>query len=177
MILFRVIRSAAEVGHDGSAGRRSESAFTYDAECNVYIRPNGHPLRASGTVHDGRVRNYLSQPGDCRVCELKARCTRAPFRKIARDINEDARDYAPAHLNLSDRAMSGDALCSLEGSTSLRSHATERSHWRSRRVSPRRHRAKPQDLGEPSLAAVAKHGSRLLYVSVSGVKRQLPVAL
>jgi hypothetical protein len=50
-------------------------------------------LRTSGTVHDGRVRNYLSQPGDCRACELKARCTRAPFRKIARDINEEARDY------------------------------------------------------------------------------------
>ena len=31
---------------------------------------------------------------DCRTCELKARCTRAPFRKIARDINEEARDYA-----------------------------------------------------------------------------------
>ena len=70
------------------------AAFTYDAGCNVYICPNGHPLRTSGTVHDGRVRNYLSQPGDCRACELKARCTRAPFRKIARDINEEARDYA-----------------------------------------------------------------------------------
>ena len=51
-------------------------------------------MRTSGTVHDGRVRNYLSQPGDCKACELKARCTRAPFRKIARDINEEARDYA-----------------------------------------------------------------------------------
>jgi hypothetical protein len=32
-------------------------------------------LRTSGTIHDGR-------------------CTRAPFRKIVRDINEDARDHA-----------------------------------------------------------------------------------
>ena len=68
--------------------------FAYDAERDVYICPNDRILRASGTVHDGRVRNYLSQPGDCRACELKARCTRAPFRKIARDINEEARDYA-----------------------------------------------------------------------------------
>jgi transposase len=68
--------------------------FTYDAERDVYICPNGRPLRTSGTVHDGRVRNYLSQSGDCRVCKLKERCTRAPFRKIARDINEDARDHA-----------------------------------------------------------------------------------
>jgi hypothetical protein len=69
-------------------------APAYDAERDVYICPNDRILRTSGTVHDGRVRSYLSQPGDCRACELKARCTRAPFRKIARDINEEARDYA-----------------------------------------------------------------------------------
>jgi hypothetical protein len=68
--------------------------FTYDAERDVYLCPNGKPLRTSGTVHDGRVRNYLSHPGDCRVCNLKERCTRAPFRKVARDINEEARDHA-----------------------------------------------------------------------------------
>ena len=32
--------------------------------------------------------------GDCSVCQLKERCTRAPFRKITRDINEEARDHA-----------------------------------------------------------------------------------
>jgi transposase len=79
--------------YERTDGMFPRAAFTYDAECNVYICPNGHPLRTSGTVHDGRVRNYLSQPGDCRACELKPRCTRAPFRKIARDINEEARDY------------------------------------------------------------------------------------
>jgi transposase len=80
--------------YERTDGMFPRAAFTYDAECNVYICPNGHPLKTSGTIHDGRVRNYLSQPGDCRACELKARCTRAPFRKIARDINEEARDYA-----------------------------------------------------------------------------------
>ena len=80
--------------YERTDGMFPRTAFTYDAECNVYICPNGHPLRTSGTVHDGRVRNYLSQPRDCRACELKARCTRAPFRKITRDINEEARDYA-----------------------------------------------------------------------------------
>src|ERR1700756_5962541 len=56
--------------------------------------PNGKLLRTSGTVHDSRVRNYLSQPQECRGCTLKQRCTRAPFKKIARDINEDARNHA-----------------------------------------------------------------------------------
>jgi len=76
---------------DGMFSRRD---FTYDAERDIYLCPNGRPLRTSGTIHDGRVRNYLSQPADCRTCELKTRCTRAPFRKITRDINEEARDHA-----------------------------------------------------------------------------------
>src|SRR5271155_436648 len=80
--------------YQGADGMFPRTDFAYDAERDVYICPNERPLRTSGTVHDGRVRNYLSHPGDCRACELKARCTRAPFRKIARDINEEARDYA-----------------------------------------------------------------------------------
>ena len=43
-------------------GMFSRSDFTYDAGRDVYICPNGRPMRTSGTVHDGRVRNYLSQP-------------------------------------------------------------------------------------------------------------------
>ena len=75
-------------------GMFSRGDFAYDAGRDVYVCPNGKPLRTSGTVHDGRVRNYLSQPQDCRACTLKQRCTRAPFKKIARDINEDARNHA-----------------------------------------------------------------------------------
>jgi hypothetical protein len=80
--------------YERTDGMFSRSDFNYDRARDVYICPNGRPLRTSGTVHDGRVRNYLSQPGDCRACKLKERCTRAPFRKIARDINEEARDHA-----------------------------------------------------------------------------------
>ena len=72
----------------------SRGEFTYDAERDVYVCPNGKLLRTSGTDHDSRVRNYLSQPQECRACTLKQRCTRAPFKKIARDINEDARNHA-----------------------------------------------------------------------------------
>jgi hypothetical protein len=50
--------------------------------------------------------NYLSQPGDCRTCTLKKRCTRAPFKKIARDINEDARNHA--------RSLKGTPTASVE---------------------------------------------------------------
>src|SRR6202045_925070 len=80
--------------YPSSDGMFSRIEFTYDAERDVYVCPNGKLLRTSGTVHDNRVRNYLSQPQDCRACTLKQRCTRAPFKKIARDINEDARNHA-----------------------------------------------------------------------------------
>ena len=80
--------------YPSSDGMFTRSEFTHDAERDVYVCPNRKLLRTSGTVHDSRVRNYLSQPQDCRVCTLKQRCTRAPFKKIARDINEDARNHA-----------------------------------------------------------------------------------
>ena len=80
--------------YPSSDGMFSRGEFTYDAERNVYVCPNGKLLRTSGTVHDSRVRNYLSQPQECRTCTLKQRCTRASFKKIARDINEDARNHA-----------------------------------------------------------------------------------
>jgi Transposase DDE domain len=80
--------------YPSSGGMFSRGEFTYDAERDVYVCPNGKLLRTSGTVHDGRARNYLSQPQECRACTLKQRCTRAPFKKIARDINEDARNHA-----------------------------------------------------------------------------------
>lgn len=79
--------------YERTDGLFSRLDFTYDAERDVYICPNDRILKTSGTIHDGRVRNYIPHPGDCRACKLKERCTRAPFRKIARDINEDARDH------------------------------------------------------------------------------------
>ena len=81
-------------GYERTDGMFPRLDFAYDAARDIYICPNGRPLRTSGTIHDGRAKNYLSHPRDCRVCKLKKRCTRAPFRKIARDINEEARDYA-----------------------------------------------------------------------------------
>ena len=45
--------------------------FAYDVERNIYLCPKGKPLRTSGTIHDGRDRNYLSQLRECRVCNLK----------------------------------------------------------------------------------------------------------
>jgi hypothetical protein len=88
--------------------------FIYDAERDVYVCPNHRLLRTTGTVHDGRVRNYLSQSSECRVCELKEQCTRAPFRKIARDINEEARDHARALVGTPEFEKSRDERKKIE---------------------------------------------------------------
>jgi hypothetical protein len=94
--------------YERTDGMFSRSDFAYDAARDIYVCPNGRPLRTSGTVHDGRVRNYVSHPGDCRTCELKARCTRAPCRKIARDINEETRDCARSLKNTPEFEQSSD---------------------------------------------------------------------
>jgi hypothetical protein len=88
--------------------------FTYDAERDVYVCPNRRLLRTTGTVHDGRVRNYLSQSRECRACELKGQCTRAPFRKIARDINEEARDQVRALVGTPEFVESSDKRKKIE---------------------------------------------------------------
>ena len=100
--------------YERTDGMFSRLDFSYDAERDVYICPSGRPLKTSGTVHDGRVRNYLSQPGDCRVCKLKERCTRAPFRKVARDINEEARDHVRSLKGTSEFERSSDERKKIE---------------------------------------------------------------
>jgi hypothetical protein len=50
-----------------------------------------------------------------RVCELKGRCTRAPFRKIARDINEEARDHVRALMGTPEFEQSSDERKKVEG--------------------------------------------------------------
>ena len=77
-------------------GMFSRSDFAYDPKRNVYICPNGRFLKTTGTIHDGRVRNYLSHPGECRACALKERCTRAPFKR-SRATSTKMRATMPDH--------------------------------------------------------------------------------
>ena len=81
--------------YERTEGMFSRLAFTYDAERDVYICPNGRFLRTTGTVHDGRVRNYLSQSGECRVCELKGRCN-APHSERSHVISTKKRAITSA---------------------------------------------------------------------------------
>ena len=55
-------------------GTFSRSDFLWKKRRNVYICPNGKPLRTSGTVHDGRTLLYRASKLDCDICPLKAQC-------------------------------------------------------------------------------------------------------
>ena len=80
--------------YPSSDGMFSRSDFTYDAERDICVCPNSKLLRTSGTSMMTAPETTCHNLKDCRAYTLKQRCTRAPFKKIARDINEDARNHA-----------------------------------------------------------------------------------
>ncbi len=80
-----------EVAADGKFTR---AEFTYDAERDLYICPGGKELKTSGTVHDGTTLKYIAKRSDCGQCPLKPQCTTGRERRVQRDVNQEARDYA-----------------------------------------------------------------------------------
>ena len=78
-------------------GTFSRSDFAFDKKRNVYVCPTGKLLTTTGRIHDGRTILYLASTRDCGLCPIKSKCTpNMTFRKIPRDVHEDARDYARA---------------------------------------------------------------------------------
>src|ERR1700740_823630 len=78
-------------------GTFSRSDFIFDKQKNEYQCPNGKALRTTGRVHDGRTILYRASKRDCDRCPLKAQCCpNVTWRKIPRDVNEEARDIARA---------------------------------------------------------------------------------
>jgi transposase len=88
-------------------GILSRADFTFDRERNLYICPQGKFLRTTGTVHDGRTILYRASTRDCGSCPLKPKCTpNVSFRKIPRDVHEDARDATRALMGTPEFAKS-----------------------------------------------------------------------
>lgn len=77
---------------DGTFSRKD---FRFDKDRDLYTCPGDKVLRTTGRVHEGRTLLYRASKRDCQRCPLKPRCCpKVPERKVPRDINEDARDYA-----------------------------------------------------------------------------------
>ena len=79
------------------------SGRVFDPERNHYTCPQGKLLvqfrrsfrtPRSGVTKDG-TRLYRASKSDCQACTLKPRCCpNTPHRKVPRDLDEDARDFA-----------------------------------------------------------------------------------
>jgi len=82
-----------------SEGKFARADFVYDKTRDVYVCPNGKELRTSGTVHDGTTIKYIARKSDCAECPLKGNCTTGSERRLARDVNETARDYVRSLMN------------------------------------------------------------------------------
>jgi len=90
-------------------GTFSRSDFSFDKERNEYRCPNGKALRTTGRVHDGRTILYRASKRDCDPCPLKARCCpNVTWRKVPRDVNEEARDLARALMKTPEYERSRD---------------------------------------------------------------------
>jgi transposase len=88
-------------------GILSRADFRFDRQRNLYICPQGKFLRTTGTVHDGRTILYRASTRDCGSCPLKPKCTpNVSFRKIPRDVHEDARDATRALMGTAEFAKS-----------------------------------------------------------------------
>jgi len=83
-------------------GRFTRAQFTYDAERDLYICPGGKELKTSGTAHDGTTLKYIARRSDCGQCPLKPQCTTGRERRVQRDVNQQARDYAQALMGTED---------------------------------------------------------------------------
>jgi transposase len=83
-------------------GIYSRAEFTYDADRNLYICPGGKELKTSGTVHDGTTLKYIARRSDCGQCPLKPQCTTGRERRVQRDVNQEARDYAQSLMKTED---------------------------------------------------------------------------
>ena len=90
-------------------GTFSRSDFIFDKQKNEYQCPNGKALRTTGRVHDGRTILYRASKRDCDRCPLKAQCCpNVTWRKIPRDVNEEARDIARALMKTPEYERSRD---------------------------------------------------------------------
>lgn len=76
-------------------GTLSRSDFQWNAEADEYRCPTDKPLRSTGKATSADTLIYRSRVYDCKGCELKSLCCpNTTHRKIARQVNEAARDVA-----------------------------------------------------------------------------------
>jgi hypothetical protein len=72
--------------------------FTYDAERDVYVCPQGTLLRPWGADYARQVRTYQAPARVCAVCSVRERCSSSSLgRALRRHFNEDVRERVRAY--------------------------------------------------------------------------------
>lgn len=80
-------------------GHLPVSAFRYDGAQDVYFCPQGKPLRRVAFEEKWQRYHYRPKQSDCRGCPLRKACaTERTVRTIVRSIEEEAVEWALAHL-------------------------------------------------------------------------------
>lgn len=88
-----------------AAGRFDKADFIYDANNNEYRCPAGQSLiwRYSTVERELKVHRYWSS--HCQKCEIKAKCTPSPQRRITRWEHEDIMDAMQLRLDKTPDSM------------------------------------------------------------------------
>src|SRR5207249_2451182 len=72
--------------------------FTYDAERDLYVCPQGATLKSYGRHYGKQVRTYRASASACQGCPVRASCTTSAHgRTLRRHFDEDYRERARAH--------------------------------------------------------------------------------
>jgi transposase len=71
--------------------------FRYDSESDIYICPQGHPLKRQGVYRTNRTTVYRASPTFCDPCPIRAKCTTSKRgRNVHRSFFQDHLDHAEA---------------------------------------------------------------------------------
>ncbi len=88
-----------------SEGRFGKQDFRYVAEENIYICPAGEKLNHHFTNEEKGLVLHRYWTNACRICTLKAQCTKGPQRRITRWEHEHVVEAVQARLDKNPDAM------------------------------------------------------------------------
>ncbi len=77
-------------------GKLTREAFTYNAERDVFVCPQGHDLRLRADIPERRLKRYRGNKRVNSACPIKASCTDALSRNLAVSTDEPLREKVRA---------------------------------------------------------------------------------
>ena len=77
-------------------GLLQREAFTYDADHDCYVCPQGKILKHRTSHDETRIHVYRATASDCLACPVRVQCTRAPKRTLSVPFDEAARQNVRA---------------------------------------------------------------------------------